>query len=54
MPEVRIETGLHVTATEVIVGAKIRMGTVADTDGFARLVAVTATGRSAETAAGAV
>jgi hypothetical protein len=54
VPVVRIEAGLQTTATEVIVGALTRMETVADTDVFARLVAVIETGKSAVTAAGAV
>jgi hypothetical protein len=54
VPVVRIEAGLQTTANEVIVGASTRIATVADTNLFARLVAVTVTGRSAETAAGAV
>jgi hypothetical protein len=54
LPVVRIVVGLQTTATEVIVGASTKMETVADTDVFARLVAVIDTGKSAVTAAGAV
>lgn len=54
MPVVRIEAGLQTTATEVIVGAMIKIAKLAETDVLARLVAVITMDGSAGIAFGAV
>ena len=54
MPVVSIEVGLQATATEVMVGAMIKIAKLAETDVLARLVAVITMDGSGGTASGAV